>query len=72
LSRDPVGTIDEAYRALGIELSDEARLAMHGSLRDKREGSSVRHVHSSEGFGIDPAEVRERFSGYCERFDLLD
>lgn len=71
LSRDPVGTIGEAYRTLGIELSDEARLAMHGTMREKREGTGVRHIHSSEGFGIDPAEVHERFAGYCERFDLL-
>jgi hypothetical protein len=71
LSRDPVGTIDEAYHALGIELSEEARLAMHSATKDKRESAIVRHVHSSEGFGIDPAEVHERFSSYCERFDLL-
>ena len=71
LSRDPVGTIAEAYRVLGMELGNEARVAMHEYMRTKREKVSPRHIHTTEGFGLDPAAIHERFASYCARFDLL-
>ena len=58
LSRDPVGTIAEAYRALGMELGNEARVAMHEYMRAKREKVSPRHTHTTEGFGLDPAAIQ--------------
>ncbi len=71
LSRDPAGTIAEAYRVLGMELGDEGRAAMHEYMRAKREEASMRHIHSAEGFGLDPDAIHERFASYCARFDLL-
>lgn len=71
LSRDPVGTIDEAYRSLGMELSAVGRLAMHEYMRVKRARQSPRHIHSAEGFGLDTSAIHERFDSYCERFDLI-
>ena len=71
LSKDPVGTIAEAYRGLGMELSDEARIAMREYMRAKREKGSPRHIHTTERFGLDPAAIHERFASYCSRFDLL-
>lgn len=71
LSRDPVGTIAEAYRMLGMELGDEARVAMHEHMRAKRQETSPHHVHSAEGFGLDTAAIHERFASYCARFELI-
>ena len=71
LGLDPVGTIAEAYRVLGMELSDEARSAMREYMRAKREKGSARHIHTTEGFALDPAQIHERFADYCARFDLL-
>ena len=71
LSQDPVGTIAEAYRTLGMELGDEGRVAMHEYMRVKRENGSPRHIHTSEGFGLEPSAIHERFASYCDRFDLL-
>ena len=71
LGQDPVGTIANAYRVLGMELGDEARTAMHEYMRAKRENASPRHIHTTEGFGLDPDEIRERFASYCARFDLF-
>jgi hypothetical protein len=71
LSRDPAGTIAEAYRVLGMELGDEGRAAMHEYMRAKREEASPHHIHSAEGFGLDPDAIHERFASYCARFDLL-
>ena len=70
LSEDAVGAIAAAYRALGLRLSDAARLAMDGYLRHKRETPTPRHAHSAEAFGLDSAGIRDRFRSYCERFDL--
>ena len=66
-----MGTIAETYRMLGIELSDEARIAMHDHMRAKRQTPSPRHIHTTEGFGLDPSAIHERFASYCTRFDLL-
>jgi hypothetical protein len=66
-----VGTIADAYRVLGMELSDEGGSAMREYMRAKREKGSPRHIHTTEGFGLDPAQIHERFSDYCARFDLL-
>jgi hypothetical protein len=70
LSRDPVGTIASAYRTLGMELGGQARRAMRDYMIQKRLQPGARHHHSAEGFGLDPHQIRERFSRYCERFDL--
>ncbi|MFW2389033.1 MAG: sulfotransferase family protein, partial [Polyangiales bacterium] len=71
LSRDPVGTIDDVYRALGMDLSAEGRRAMHEYMRAKRAKPSPRHIHSAEGFGLDTRAIHERFESYCRRFDLV-
>jgi hypothetical protein len=67
---DPVGAMARAYRDLGMELGEQARTAM----RDMVDGESLKprdiHVHSPEGFGLRAEGVRDRLSGYCQRFDL--
>ena len=70
LVRNPVGTVETAYRKLGLELSAAAASSMTEYMAGRRRNKGLRHVHAAEGFGLDPLEVRERFSGYCERFDL--
>lgn len=71
LSREPVRTIDDAYRALGMELSDDGRLAMHEYMGAKQAKPSPRHVHDAKGFGLDTDAIHERFETYCRRFDLI-
>jgi hypothetical protein len=70
LSRDAVGTIADAYRALGLELGEDARRAMRAYLEEKRRNRGPKHIHTVEGFGLDAAAIRERFADYCQRFDL--
>ncbi|MDH3655579.1 MAG: sulfotransferase [Myxococcales bacterium] len=71
LSRDPVGTIGEAYRVLGLELTNDARIAMHAYMRTKRANPAPRHIHGTECFGLDTDAIHERFASYCARFELL-
>ena len=70
LARDPVATIASAYHTLGMSLGGEARHAMHEYMIQKRLRPGARHLHSAEGFGLDPRAIRDRFSSYCRRFDL--
>lgn len=70
LARDPVGTIASAYHTLGMSLGGEARHAMSEYMIRKRLRPGARHLHSAEGFGLDPRAIRDRFSSYCQRFDL--
>ena len=68
LSRSPIATIAEAYRELGMELSDQARQSMAAYLDAEKQIPSPRHDHRTHGFGLDEAALYERFAKYCERF----
>jgi hypothetical protein len=70
LSRDPVGTVEETYRALGLSLGDAAGAAMMAFLERGRSRPKGAHVHTPEGFGLRAEAIRERFKAYCETFDL--
>ena len=67
---DPVGTMAVAYRDLGLELTEVARQAMTTMLEAEALKPKDVHVHSPEGFGLRAEAIRERFSAYCQRFDL--
>ena len=68
--RDPIGTMAQAYRDLGMELSEPARAAMAAMVDAEHRKVRDVHIHSPEGFGLSTDEIRERLAGYCERFDL--
>jgi hypothetical protein len=70
LGRDPVGTIANAYTALGMELGHDARRNIREYMIQKKLRPSARHVHGAEGFGLDADAIRGRFKAYCQRFDL--
>jgi hypothetical protein len=44
---------------------------MHQYMRAKRNKGNLSHIDTTQGFGLDPAAIHERFAGYCARFDLL-
>ena len=60
----------QVYRDLGMDLGDPARDAMQAMLEAERQKPKDVHIHSPEGFGFTPKEIRGRLQGYCERFDL--
>ena len=70
LSRDPVGTAEAIYRALGLVMTDAARAAMTAFVERQKSDHAGRHEHALEGFGLTRADVRDRFAGYCEELDL--
>lgn len=70
LVRDPMGTTERLYAALGIELSEGAREAMQSYVDTQAQAPRTVHEHSPEGFGLGAEEIRDRFRDYCLRFDL--
>jgi hypothetical protein len=70
LVRDPLAAAAGLYSALGIDLEDRARAAMERFVRADAARDHGVHLHALEDFGLQAAAVRERFEGYCSRFDL--
>lgn len=70
LFADPIAAMSKAYGDLGMELSEAARAGMQHLLDDEARKPKDVHIHSPEGFGLTREGIRERLSGYCERFDL--
>jgi hypothetical protein len=70
LARDPLGTIAELYRTLGFEWDEAAQDGMRRFLEARARGPRRVHEHSPEDFGLNAGQLRERFAGYVEAFDL--
>lgn len=70
LNADAVGTVERAYARLGLTLSDEGRAAMRSWLADHERGAHGRHEYDLADFGLDAAQVHERFAAYLERFEV--
>jgi hypothetical protein len=70
LVADPVGAVREMYGTFGRELSPEAELAMRDEIAVRPRGAYGTHSYRLADFGLDRAEVAERFTRYYDRFDV--
>jgi Sulfotransferase family len=69
---DPLAAVADLYARLGWELAPAARAAMAAHLARQPRGTSGPHRYDAAAFGLDPADVRERFRFYRERFGVPD
>ncbi|MBJ7359215.1 sulfotransferase [Nocardioides sp.] len=67
---DQFGVIQDIYRALDLELTDEAARAMQAFIADNPKGKHGLHTYTPEEYGLVPEKIREQFSTYIERFGL--
>jgi hypothetical protein len=68
---DDVGTVGRIYRRAGLELDDRARKQLDAFMAEHGRGRHGRVAYDLRGdFGLDPAEVRERFAFYFDRFPV--
>ncbi|MGV1006197.1 MAG: sulfotransferase family protein [Candidatus Nanopelagicales bacterium] len=65
---DELATVEQVYDLAGESLTDEAREAMNDYLIGHQRGRLGRVETSAGMFGIDEADLRERFAPYSERF----
>jgi hypothetical protein len=72
MQADPIGTVRGLYDWLGEELTPATEGAMRswweGSQSDRESGGG--HHYTAKDFGLDPAELAERFAYYGERFPI--
>jgi len=67
---DPVAVLQRAYAHFGIPWSEETERRMRRFLADNPRGSRGVHRYEREDFGLELGEIRERFAGYCDAFDV--
>jgi Sulfotransferase family len=68
--RDPLGAIDGLYQFLGEELTAAARTRMLAWRDSTPRDKHGEHTYDPADFGIDLAELREKFRFYSERFNV--
>ena len=70
LVRDPVGAVASIYSSLGEGLDAHARAAMDAYVAAHPKDKLGVHEYDLGEFGLDEAQLTERFSGYVSRYDV--
>ena len=66
----PVATVDALYSSLGDELDDRAALAMTTYVEANPKDKFGAHGYDLAEFGLNGAELTERFADYVARYDV--
>ncbi len=66
----PMNALATLYRHCGMTLSAAAEARMVSYLRKAPRGGYAMHTHSLEAFGLDAAELNDRFRRYRDVFDV--
>jgi hypothetical protein len=66
----PMTVVSAIYDRLGIELTDEADLAMRNFLAEHSQEKYGGHAYTFADTGLDAGELRERMRRYSEYFDV--
>jgi len=70
---DEMGTVERIYEAAGWALTDEARAAITAYLAGHERGRDGQVVYDVRAdFGADPAQLREPFGFYLDRFAVRE
>lgn len=67
---DPLGTLETIYAACGRSLDEPARQAVTTCVAANPKGRFGTHGYRLEDFGLDTAELRDRFSDYSARYGV--
>ena len=63
-----MGTVRKIYTHFGLELSDAYAQQLTQHIADNPRGKHGAHQYTSADFDLTDAQIRERFSGYIERY----
>lgn len=69
LISNPLKTVEEIYRSLGMELTKEVKERMVNYL-DKSHKDRKRHTYTMEEYGLDEETIRKAFNQYTNKFHL--
>jgi hypothetical protein len=70
LVREPLATVESIYAAFGDHLDPDARAAVAHYVEAHPKNALGVHDYDLEEFGLDRAEIAERFSGYVARYEV--
>jgi hypothetical protein len=70
LVHDPVETVASIYDGIGDTLTAEARAAIESYVHANGKARFGVHGYDLAEFGLDQAEIAERFAGYVDRYDI--
>jgi hypothetical protein len=72
MQSDPIAAVEGLYTWLGEELTTDTRTAMEGWLKTNAEDRqrAGEHHYQAADFGLDLAELEERFGYYEARFPM--
>jgi hypothetical protein len=70
LTRTPVETVAGIYDAIGDSLAEEARIAIESYVAANGRAKFGVHGYNLAEFGLDAAQVAERFASYVARYDI--
>ena len=70
LTQAPVETVAGIYDAIGDSLAEEARTAIESYVAANGRAKFGVHGYDLAEFGLDAAEVAERFASYVARYDI--
>lgn len=70
--REPMAVLERIYAFIGMEISDELRVAFAQRIADKPELAHGVHRYDITDYGMTEAEAREPFGDYVSRYDLLE
>jgi hypothetical protein len=69
LQTDPVGTVSQSYRELGLDFSDESRARVAAWADSHQPGQRGTHSYDLADYGLTPDQVHETFSDYLAAYD---
>lgn len=69
---DELGAVRKIYQSSDLQLTDEEEQRMRKFLDNHRRNQYGRIRYNLEDFGINPEELRERFSFYYEKFPVVN
>ena len=68
--RDPIGTMRKLYEHFDTPFTTEVERCMKKMLEDNPKGKFGKHEYSLDEFGLTAEHIRERYSDYCQRFNI--
>ena len=67
---DGLAVAEKIHDHFGLGLEGPARQAMEAHMAANPQGKHGAHDYALDEYGLDPDNVRERFAGYIDRFDI--
>jgi hypothetical protein len=72
LMSDPIGTLRGVYERIGADFPEAVGERVLAYLAAKPKGAHGAHEYSLAEFGLDTAELRQRYAGYQAAYDVPD